>query len=178
MARSIARAVRGASGMMTTFPPLRVITKVRCPRSMPSASMSAFAASETRSPLRASRDQCMLRRRSDPGGDQERAELVAVQAGGVGFVVQAGAADMRGRGMIEELFLERVAVEPGDGAQPAGDGGPGSAAGFQIAGKELDVRAAGLEQAELVLLAPAGELPQVQLVGLAGHRSGGRGLRR
>ena len=42
--------------MVTTFPPLRVITKVRCPRSMPSASMSAFAASETRSPLRASRE--------------------------------------------------------------------------------------------------------------------------
>jgi hypothetical protein len=31
-----------------------VITKVRCPRSMPSASMSAPVASETRSPFRAS----------------------------------------------------------------------------------------------------------------------------
>jgi len=47
----------------------------------------------------------MLRRRSEPGGDQERAELVAVQAGGVGFVVQAGAVDMGGRGMVEEFFL-------------------------------------------------------------------------
>jgi hypothetical protein len=41
MARSIALAVRGASGIVTTLPPLRVITRVRCPRSMPSASMSA-----------------------------------------------------------------------------------------------------------------------------------------
>jgi hypothetical protein len=49
MARSIARAVRGASGLVTTFPPLRVITKMRWPRSVPSASISAFVASETRS---------------------------------------------------------------------------------------------------------------------------------
>ena len=56
IARSIARAVRGASGIVTTSPPLRVITKVRCPRSMPSASMPALVASDTRSPLRASRE--------------------------------------------------------------------------------------------------------------------------
>ena len=79
---------------------------------------------------------------------------------------------MGGRGMIEELFLDRVVVEPGDGAQPPGDGGPGPAAGFQVAGETFDADATRLEQAELallVLLAPAGELPQVQLVGLAGQ---------
>jgi hypothetical protein len=37
---------------------------------------------------------------------------------------------------------------------------------LQIACEELDVGAAGLEQAELVLLAPTGELPQVQLIRL------------
>jgi hypothetical protein len=37
MARSIARAVRGASGIVTTLPPLRVIVGVRCPRSSPGA---------------------------------------------------------------------------------------------------------------------------------------------
>ena len=41
MARSIVRAVRGASGMVTTLPPLRVIVSVRCPRSRPRCSMSA-----------------------------------------------------------------------------------------------------------------------------------------
>jgi hypothetical protein len=41
----------------------------------------------------------------------------------------------------EKFFLDRIAVEPGDGAQPTGDRGPGPAAGFQIAGEELDVRA-------------------------------------
>ena len=35
MARSMARAVRGASGIVTTLPPLRVIVRVRWPRSKP-----------------------------------------------------------------------------------------------------------------------------------------------
>jgi hypothetical protein len=43
---------------------------------------------------------------------------------------------------VEKFFLDGVAVEPGDGAQPAGDGGPGPAAGFQVAGEQLDVGAA------------------------------------
>ena len=54
MARSMARAVRGASGMVTILPPLRSTVRVRCPRSNPSASMSAPRASEIRSPLIAS----------------------------------------------------------------------------------------------------------------------------
>jgi hypothetical protein len=41
--------------MVASLPPLRVITKVRCPRSTPRASMVAPVASETPSPLRASR---------------------------------------------------------------------------------------------------------------------------
>ena len=48
------RAVRGASGMVTTLPPLRVMVRVRWPRSRPSCSMSAPAASDTRRPFRAS----------------------------------------------------------------------------------------------------------------------------
>jgi hypothetical protein len=71
---------------------------------------------------------------------------------------------MSGGRVIEEFFLDRVPVEPGDGGQPPRDGGPGAAAGLQVAGEELDVRAAGLEQAQLMLLASARELTQVQLV--------------
>jgi hypothetical protein len=44
--------------------------------------------------------------------------------------------------MVEEFFLHRVAVEPGDGAQAPGGGSPGPPAGFQVAGEELNVRAA------------------------------------
>jgi hypothetical protein len=54
-ARSMARAVRGASGTVTTLPPLRVIVRVRWPRSSPNASTLAPIASETRNPFNASR---------------------------------------------------------------------------------------------------------------------------
>ncbi len=76
---------------------------------------------------------------------------------------------MRSRGVIQQFFLDRIAVEPGDGTQTAGDGGPGAAVGFEVAGEALDIRAARLEQAQMVLLAPAGELAQVQFVGLPGQ---------
>ena len=35
------------------------------------------------------------------------------------LVIQPRSPDMRGRGMLEELFFGRVLYEPGDGAQPA-----------------------------------------------------------
>jgi len=92
------------------------------------------------------RDQRVLGGRAQAGGDEQGAELVAVQGGGVGLVVQPRPADVHGGRMIEELFLDGVLVEPGDGAQPPGDGGTGTAAGFQVAGEALDVRAAGAEQ--------------------------------
>jgi hypothetical protein len=84
-------------------------------------------------------DQRMLSRRPEPGGDKEGAELVAVQRGDVRLVVQPGAADVRGRGVLEEFFFDGVLVEPGDGAQPAGDGGAGAALGLEVEGVGLDV---------------------------------------
>jgi hypothetical protein len=42
------------------------------------------------------RDQRMLGRRPEPGGDQQRAELITVQRDGVGLVVQPRTADVRG----------------------------------------------------------------------------------
>jgi hypothetical protein len=55
-AKSTARATRGASGIVTSFPPLRNTVSVRWPRSRPSASMLAPIASDTRSPFNASSD--------------------------------------------------------------------------------------------------------------------------
>jgi hypothetical protein len=81
----------------------------------------------------------MLDGRPGSCGDQESAEFVAVQSDGVRFAVQAGAADVRGRGMVQEFFLDRVPVEPADRAQPAGDGRAGPAALFQVAGEQFDV---------------------------------------
>jgi WD40 repeat protein len=67
--------------------------------------------------------------------------------------------------VIEQIFFDGVLVEPGDGAQTVGDGGPGAAAGFQVAGEALDVGAACLEQAQVMLLAPAGVLAQRVVTG-------------
>ena len=108
------------------------------------------------------RDQRMLGRRPQPGRDQQRAELIAVQAGGVRLVVLARPADVRGRGMVKELFLHGVLVEPGDGAQPPGDGGAGAALGLQLASEGLDVGPKDREQRQGPCPAPAGELPKVE----------------
>src|SRR5262249_37304757 len=61
-------------------------------------------------------------------------------------------------GMVEQVFFDGVFVEPGDGAQAAGDSGPGPAAGLHVPGEALNVGAAGLGQGEGGLLAPAGGL--------------------
>ena len=62
-----------------------------------------------------------------------------------------------------------VFAEPGDGAQPAGDRGAGPAPGLQVAGGRFDAGAADGGQAQAAGAAPAGELAQVQGVGLAGQ---------
>ena len=71
--------------------------------------------------------------------------------------------------MLEELFFDRVLVEPGDGGQPPGDGGAGPGPGFQLPGKAFDVDAADGEQGQGAGAAPAGELAQVQGVRFAGQ---------
>jgi hypothetical protein len=112
-------------------------------------------------------DKSVLGRRAEPGGDQQRAELVAVQPGGVRLVIDPGPADMGSRVVIQQLFLDRISVEPGDRTEPPGHRGPRPAPGFQVAREALDVRPVGIEQADMMLLAPAGVLAQVQGVRVA-----------
>ena len=111
----------------------------------------------------------MLSRRAEPGSNQQRAELVTIQGGGMGLIVQPRTADMGGRGVIQELFFDGVLVEPGDSGQPAGDGGADTSPGFQLEGEALDVGPADREQGQGAAAAPACELAQVQGVGLAGQ---------
>ena len=154
MARSIARAVRGASGTVTTLPPLRVMAG---PVAAFQAQVLDVRAGCLRYPQpveREQRDQRMLGGRAEPGGDQDRAELVAVQGSGVRLVVQPWAADVRGGGMLQKFFFDGVLVEPGDGAQPPGDGGAGTAFSLQLAGEGLDVGAADREQRQRTGAAP------------------------
>jgi hypothetical protein len=64
----------------------------------------------------------------------------------MGVVVQAGTADVRRGRVLEELFLDGVFVEPGDGAQPPGNRRAGPAFRLEFAGEGLGVRAADREQ--------------------------------
>ena len=111
----------------------------------------------------------MLERRPEPGGHQKGAHLVAVKRGGMRLIIQPRTPDMRGRGMVQELFFDGVLIEPGDGGQPTGDGGAGASSGFQLAGEPFDVGAADSEQGQRAGAAPAGELSQVQCIGIAGQ---------
>ena len=111
----------------------------------------------------------MLARTAEPGRNEHGAELVTVQGDGVTLIIQPRPPDMRGRGVLEKFFLHGVFVEPGDGAQPPGDGGAGAPVGFQVAGEVFDVGAADGEQVQGAGAAPGGELAQVQRVGLAGQ---------
>src|SRR5215470_1166975 len=114
-------------------------------------------------------DQRMLQWWAEPGRDEQGAELVAVQGGGVRLVVQPRPPHVSGRGMLEELFFDRVLVEPGDGAQPPRDGGTGAAVGFEVASEAFDVGTADGEQGQGAGAAPGGELAQVEGVCLPGQ---------
>jgi len=60
-----------------------------------------------------------------PRSHQHGADLVAVQAGGVGLVVQLGAPHVGRWRDPDQAFLFGVRLEAGHCAQPAGDRGPG-----------------------------------------------------
>ena len=92
---------------------------------------------------REQRDQRMLERRAETGGDQQGTELVTVERDGMGLAVHPRTADVRGGRVLEEFLFDRVLIEPGDGAQPPGDGGARPAPGFQIPGKALALGASG-----------------------------------
>ena len=85
----------------------------------------------------------------------------------MGLVVHPGPPDMHGRRPVQELLLDGVLVEAGDGTQPPGDGGAGAAACFQVAGETFDVGATGGEQVQGPGPAPGGELAQIQRVRLS-----------
>ena len=109
-------------------------------------------------------DQRVLDWRAEPGGDQQRAE----PRYGPGRwratpAIRARPSDVNGRRVIKEFFFRRRSDRTQRRCTAAGSPWPGTAAAFQIAGKAFTVRAAGLEQAQVALLAPAGEPPQVQL---------------
>lgn len=111
---------------------------------------------------RQQRDQCMLSRRAQPGGDKERSDLVAVQAYGVGLVIDPGPADVDCRRVGDQAFLFGIAVEAGHGAESPGDRGRSSASAFELTAEGFDVTSANLEQLEVALVTEGDELAEVQ----------------
>jgi hypothetical protein len=160
MARSIARAVRGASGTTARLPPFRMMASVRWPRSVPRVDVGAGGFGDPEPVQGEQRDEGVLGWGAEPGGDpymtQERAGFIAGPVRWRATHSPAGTADVHGRGVVEEFFFDGVLAEPGDGAQPAGDRGAGSPCGLEAAAEAFDVSAADREQVQLVAVAPGG----------------------
>ena len=110
----------------------------------------------------------MVAWRREAGGDQDGAELVAVQVGDMGLVVDAGPTDVHRRGVLDHALFLGVTVEPDDRAQPASDRGASLPAVFEIASEALDVDPPDVEQPVVMPPAPRGVLAQIQRVGVAG----------
>jgi hypothetical protein len=91
---------------------------------------------------------------AQPGLDQGRTELVAVEPERVGFVVDLGAADVGGRVAIDDGFLGAVPVEAADRRQPPTDRGSGGAVFFGPAGVQLDVGALDAQDVDTVSVEP------------------------
>ena len=127
------------------LPPLRMMARVRWPRSSRGARCRAGGL-DTRSPLRASREiracsaACRARRRR--GGRRLRCGPGRWRA----TRSPAGAGGRARPGECRGVLRRRRTCRTRDRAQPAGDRGPGPAGGFQFAGEGLDVGAADREQ--------------------------------
>lgn len=119
-------------------------------------------------------DERMVARRRESGGDEDGAELGAVEVGNMGLVVDSWSTDMHGGRVLDDPFFLGVAVEADDGGQPASDRGACATSVFEVTGEALDVDATDIEQVPVVLPAPCRELTQVQRVRLAGEAALGR----
>ena len=102
--------------------------------------MVAPIASDTRNPFNANSETRAWSRGDDsPAVTRIGTELVAVQMGDVGLVIDFRSPDVHRRGVLDHAFLFGVAVEADDRAQPARHRRSRLAAVLQVAGEALDV---------------------------------------
>jgi hypothetical protein len=78
---------------------------------------------------------------------------------------------MHRRGDGHKALFLGVAVEAGDGSQPARHGGPGAPGLFERPDVQLDVCTAHGEKLQAVALAPGDELAEVEGLGVPGQAS-------
>ena len=126
------------------------------------------------------RDEGVIASRSQPGLDEQGAELVAVQAQRPRLGVDLGAPDVGGRIPGQESFEVAVAVEAAQRRQAAGHRGAHPTVRFHGAGEHPQTSAAHLQQAEPVVGAPGSEQTQIGRVadpgvaGVVGQEPDGR----
>jgi hypothetical protein len=116
---------------------------------------------------REQRDQSVIAGTGQAGGDEHRADLVSVQTGRVGLVIQARAADMNGWRPVEESFFDRVPVQTCECAQPSLDRCLRPPEVFEVAGEAFDVATGDGEQSDAAVVAPLRELAEIERVGVA-----------
>src|SRR4051812_479450 len=103
---------------------------------------------------------------AETGGDEHGTDFVAVESGGVRFVVESWASNMcRGR-FGDEVFLFGVAVETRHGAESPRDGRTSSTESLEVAAEPLDVGAPSTEQRNASFCTPPDVLAQVEPIGL------------
>ena len=127
---------------MTILPPLRETVRAVATFEAERFDVGAERLGDPQAVEGEKRDQGVVPGRRETGGDQQRAEFVAVKAGGVRLVVEPRPTDVDGRGVIDEPFFLGVTEETCDGAESSGHCGPGLALRFEITGEALDVHPA------------------------------------
>jgi len=111
----------------------------------------------------------MLGCRPKPGCNEQCPYLVAVQADGMGFVIDPGSTDVNSRRMGNQTFLFGVAIEAGHGAQSPTDGGRCPTPSFQLPSVGLDVASPDLKETQMALIAEGDELTKIERIGVAGE---------
>lgn len=169
IARSIARAVRGASGMVTILPPLRTTVRVRCPRSRPRLSnVCAEGFGELQSVIASSEIRACSAALPRPAATSSAA--TSLRSSPTACDSWSGRAAARGRLRNAPVGLHRRrSGRTGNGAQPPRDRCPRPARDLQVPTEALDVSPSGREQVQAPLHAPGHVHPHVEGVGVAGQ---------
>lgn len=85
---------------------------------------------------------CNAARRPEAGGHPQCSDLLAVQPNCMRLVVEPGSAHMRSRRVLEQVFLDCIAVEPAIVHSRRAIVRPSPACGLRVTAQVLDVDAA------------------------------------
>lgn len=111
-------------------------------------------------------EQRMVLGASETGGDEHRADFVAIQPSGVGLVIESRSTNMRGGRLGDEVLLLGVPIEARDRAQATSDRRTSPPERLQTPTESLDVGTPRTEKRNASVCAPLHVLTEVELVGL------------